>query len=116
VLLLISSSSVVGSGVSVVAVVVLCVCFAVGNSGGRHESQWIDESRLDDNFSSMIRYSYARERSYPRRETTCAAWWSDCGFGIWNNNTCECDCISPYCFDELHQSCVTVRCFFLAFC
>ena len=37
--------------------------------------------------------------------TTCAP-REDCGFGIWNDDTCECSCIPPYCYDELYESCV----------
>ena len=54
-------------------------------------------------YNAVYAYAYAREVS-----TTCAP-QGDCGFGIWNANTCECNCIPPYCFDELYQSCVTVR-------
>jgi len=51
--------------------------------------------------------AYARE-DIAGYITTCAPQGplGDCGFGIWNDNTCECNCIKPYCFDELYQSCV----------
>jgi len=52
-------------------------------------------------------YVYAREEGVGYR-STCAT-QVDCGYGIWNDNTCECNCIPPYCFDELYQSCVAVR-------
>ncbi len=54
-------------------------------------------------------YAYAMEESVDYI-STCAK--RDCGFGIWNDNTCECNCIPPYCFDELYQSCVAVRVFY----
>lgn len=56
-------------------------------------------------------HAYATEKKSISYITTCIPQGpnGDCGFGIFNDNTCECNCIPPYCFDELYQSCVSVR-------
>ena len=63
----------------------------------------------------IVTCAYARSDGY-LRQSACAS-ERDCGFGIWNPNTCECNCISPYCFDEFYQSCATVSwCFLFYYC
>ena len=59
----------------------------------------------------IVTCAYARSDGY-LRQSACAS-ERDCGFGIWNPNTCECNCISPYCFNEFYQSCATVSFVFL---
>ena len=44
------------------------------------------------------------------QQATCSPPSGGCGNGIWSFNSCECMCISPYCFDEMFQSCATVSC------
>ena len=61
----------------------------------------------------IVTCAYARSDGY-LRQSACAS-ERDCGFGIWNPNTCECNCISPYCFNEFYQSCATVSFVFLCF-
>eukprot|EP00581_Thalassiosira_minuscula_P000810 CAMPEP_0183740094 /NCGR_PEP_ID=MMETSP0737-20130205/58773_1 /TAXON_ID=385413 /ORGANISM="Thalassiosira miniscula, Strain CCMP1093" /LENGTH=793 /DNA_ID=CAMNT_0025975079 /DNA_START=256 /DNA_END=2637 /DNA_ORIENTATION=+ len=38
-------------------------------------------------------------------ESICSDPVVDCGFGLWNEHSCVCDCIPPYCFSDIHQSC-----------
>lgn len=56
-------------------------------------------------------HAYARDEKSVGYVTTCTPGQGGCGFGIFNEKTCECNCIPPYCFDELYQSCVSVRVF-----
>lgn len=45
-----------------------------------------------------------------RDQTSCAPPSGGCGNGIWSENSCQCMCVPPYCYDDLFQSCVKVTC------
>lgn len=42
-----------------------------------------------------------------RGQSICSAPSGGCGYGLWNEDSCECNCVPPYCFNEIYQSCIS---------